>query len=255
VPLADMDGQPCTVLADALGLTHAGEKHASAHYHLSLVADGWAAPRAEFRISWAQLFAPTTPDVLLRTYDSDHAVGFDITHGLGRTIVFTADLPTDLDLFRSAFARLGAIPALAHNYPRQGIMVTSTKTPTGERFIHLLNFDGFDKPVRLTENGNELLPGRTLTLRRRDALMLPFGVRIGDVTIVDSTAEIARVEPSAIQFRVTQECETVTLETERSITADDGIEVVQQENRWTVTARKAVIEGQRDNTYLSINIS
>lgn len=255
VPLEEMDGASCTVLVDALGLTHAGERWASAHYHLSLVAEGWAAPRAEFRIGWAQLFAPTVSGVLLRTYDSDYACGFDITVGTGRAIVFTADLPCDLDLFRAAFARLGANPALRHGYSRGGIILTSTATPSGERFIHLLNLDGFDKPVRLTENDRELLPGQTLLLRRRGALMLPFGVTIGDVTIVDSTAEIARVEEETIRFRVTQACETITLRTARSITADDGVEVVQHENRWLITARQSARRGGPDGEYVTMHIS
>ena len=44
VPLQDMHGHDCTVLADALGLRHVGERYSTHRYYLSLNADGWAAP-------------------------------------------------------------------------------------------------------------------------------------------------------------------------------------------------------------------
>jgi beta-galactosidase len=238
IPRFDLDASPCTILADRLGLRHAGEWHASSQYHLSVTADGWAAPRAEMRADFAQLFEPGTSDVILRVYGSDHACGFDLSVGDGRAIVFAAAIPCDVALFRTALERLGASPALAHGYPHDGIVLTSAATPSGERFVHLINLDGFDKPVRLTDGGRDLLPGRELLLRARDALMLPFGVTIGDVTIVDSTAEIAAVEIDAIAFRLTQAADTITLETDRDIAPGDAYDVERQGRRWSVRSRR-----------------
>ena len=149
-----------------------------------------------------------------------------------------AAIPCDVDLFRTALERLGASPALAHGCPRNGIILTSTLTPSRERFVHLINLDGFDKPVHLTDGGRELLPGRQLVLRLRDALMLPFGVTIGDVTIVDSTAEIAAVDGNATTFRLTQAVDTITLETDRDVAPSADYDVVHQVRRWTIRARR-----------------
>jgi beta-galactosidase len=236
-PLYDMDAAPCTVLADRLGLRHAGEHHASSQYHLSVTADGWAAPRAEMRADVAQLFEPTTADVILRVYDTEFACGFDLKVGAGRAIVIAAAIPCDVALFRTALERFGGSSALEHGFPNHGIILTSTITPAGERFVHLINLDGFDKPIRLTDGGRELLPERDLVLRARDAVMLPFGVTIGDVTIVDSTAEIVAVERDAMSFRLTQAADTATLETDREIASSDAYDVARRGRRSTVRSR------------------
>ena len=49
VPERDLDGSPCTVLADALGLTAGEVVRDTGHYFPSLVAHGWAQPWPEMR--------------------------------------------------------------------------------------------------------------------------------------------------------------------------------------------------------------
>ena len=243
VPLADMEGAPCTILADRLGLEPLGARRASSHYHLSLIAHGWAAPRAEMRAEWAQVFAPAVSDLLLGVYGTAEGCGFDITVGAGRLIAFTAEIPCDVPLITTALDRLGVAPALAHGCPDRGILLTSSVTPAGERFVHLLNLDGFDKAVCLTDGGRDLLPGAALTLPRREGLMLPFGVRVGDGVIVSSTAEIAAVESDAIAFRRTQVEEAIEIATDRAIAPGDGLDVEQDGRRWRLRSR--AVSGER----------
>jgi beta-galactosidase len=238
VPLADMEGAPCLTLAERFGLRHLGERRSSPRYHLSLVAGGWAAPRAELRAGWAQVFEPPAEGVLLRVYGSDEACGFDLQVGDGRAILVTGEVPCDVALFRTAFARLGAVPALSHGCPDLGIFMTSSVTPGGERFVHLLNLDGFDKTVRLTDGGRELFPGRELILRRRDGLMLPFGVSVGPARIVHATAEIAGVGDAAITFRLTQPADAIALESDRPIAPSDDYVLAGEGTRWSVTPRR-----------------
>jgi beta-galactosidase len=243
VPLSDMEGAPCTILADRLGLRPAGERRASSRYHLSVTTDGWAAPRPELRAGWAQVFEPTTSDVLLRVYGADEACGFDLRVGDGRAIVVTAALPCDVEFFQGALERLGAAPGLAHGCPVRGIVLTSSATPAGERFVHLLNLDGFDKPLRLTDGGRELLAGREFVLRAREGMMLPFGVSVGPARVVRSTAEIAGVTDDAVMFRLTQGEDEIELESDRAALPSEEYVVESRGGRWIVTSRRGACGG------------
>ena len=83
--------------------------------------------------------------------------------------------------------------------------------------MHLLNLDGFDKTIHLSEDERPLLDGRALTLRRRTGLLLPLNMSFGDVRIVYATAEILRVASDALTFRLTQAEDVIALETKREI--------------------------------------
>jgi len=238
VPLSNMEGDSCTVLAEALGLSSLGSRHASRHYYLSLYAEGWAAPRAEVPTYRAELFEPSGGEVLLRAVGTDEACGFDVRVGRGRAIVITAAYKCDVPFFRAALEKLGAKAALFHDYPEGGIFVTSSASKEGERFLHILNLDGFEKEFHLAENGRELLDGRKLWMRGREGVMLPLNVSLGEVRIVYSTAEIARVEDDAIEFRLTQPEDVIALETERQVLPSDDYEVSGAGKTALVTSRK-----------------
>ncbi|MCC3374563.1 beta-galactosidase [Cohnella sp. REN36] len=218
VPLRDMEGHPCTVLADALGLRFLEEHRESPSYYPSVLSEGWAAPRPEVRTFFAQTFeAGADAAAVFRLYGSGQACGFELAAGRGRAIVLTARYRTDIDLYRTALERLGAKPGLTHDCPHHGIFLTSMRSPAGERFIHLLNLDGLDKSFRLYENGNPLFGGRELTLAGRDGVMLPVNVTASGAKIRCSSAEIEGIEPDAISFRLTQAEDWIELETDRGI--------------------------------------
>jgi beta-galactosidase len=216
VPLFDMEARDCTILADALGLRPAGVIQASAHYHLSLTTSGWAAPRPEVRTYFAQLFEPAQAEVLLRVYDSGAACGFDIPVGSGRAIVISTAYICDVPLFRTALERLGARATLRHDHPDYGILMTSSAAH-GERFLHLLNLDGYDKTIHLSEDDRPLLDGRAITVRSRTGLLLPLNVSFGDLRIAYATAEIREVASDSLTFRLTQAEDLIALETGREV--------------------------------------
>lgn len=238
LPRFDMEARPCTILSDALGLTPVGSRQASAHYFLSLVAEGWAAPRPEVRTHYVQGFTASRGEVLLRVYDTGEACGFDIPLGAGRAILLTTAYRCDIPLFRSALERLGATAALRHDSPHYGIFMTSTASEDGARFLHLLNLDGFSKTIHLTEHDQPLLDGRALTLERRAGMMLPLNVRCGDVHIVYSTAEIAAIGPDAISFRLTQSEDVIAIETTREIAPSAEYRVEQRGTTTLVISNK-----------------
>ena len=144
---------------------------------------------------------------------------------INRAIVVSAEIPTDLTFFARAFAELGATPGLTHDHPRHGIFLSSAPTPGGERFIHALNLDGFDKPVRLNERGEPLFEGRTVMLRRRDGAMLPLGLDLGDVRVTWSTVEIAERHDDGITVRLMGGDDAMLLEADRTLSPGAGYEV------------------------------
>jgi beta-galactosidase len=148
-----------------------------------------------------------------------------------------------VEFFQGALERLGAAPGLAHGCPVRGIVLTSSATPAGERFVHLLNLDGFDKPIRLTDGGRELLPGREFVLRAREGVMLPLGVSLGPARVVRSTAEIAGVAENAVTFRLTQGADVIELETNRVVVPSEEYEVERRGDRWIVTSRRPACGG------------
>jgi beta-galactosidase len=204
IPGFDMEGRPCTLLATALGLELLGVRYERAHYYPSLRAEGWAAPRPEIRTHFALCFRVQHGDVLLRLVDSGEPCGAEVHVGEGRAIVLTAAYRCDIALFRTAMERLGARAALGHTCADQGIFLSSSAARNGERFLHMLNLDHFDKTLQLSEHGQSMFGGFAFQLRRREALLLPLNVQFGARTLIYATAEILQVEPGAITFRRVQ---------------------------------------------------
>ncbi|MCL6442152.1 MAG: beta-galactosidase [Alicyclobacillus sp.] len=237
VPQFDMEGNPCTVLADAFRVRPLDVRWSSHRYFLSVVANGWASPKPEVRSSFAQLFDPGPNEVVLSLYDTGEACGFESHVGQGKAVVFAAAYECDVSLFTAALARLGTKPALTHDCSHHGIFMTSA-AKDGERFIHILNLDGFDKELRVYHKGQALFDGRSLHLQSRDGLMLPQNVRFGDVTVVESTAEIQSVGKAALTFRLTQPQDVIVLRTDRDVAASNEYTFTRQGDVIRITSRK-----------------
>jgi len=238
LPSFDMEGRPCTVLADALGMRAIGELRASSGFHLSVYAENWAAPRPEVSIGRAQIFDPGKSQPILRVYGTDEVCAFDASVGAGRVIVFGCSYRCDIDLFRTALERLGVKPSLTHDCKYHGIFMTATASVEGERFLHLLNLDGFDKELHVMDNGEALFGGRKLLLQSKEGVMLPLNVTFGDVTIVYSTAELLGVQAGRLELRLTQPEDVIVLETERTVRPHPSIAIHKEGKRTTVISRQ-----------------
>lgn len=239
VPEADLEGEACTVLRDRLGLTQIGRRRSSHAYFPAVTAEGWARPLEEMRVGFAQTFgAGAAGEALLRLYGTDEGCGFDIAVGAGRAVVLTANLEIDYGFWRKVFGRLGVEPALAHGCPEHGIFMTTTRTPEGERFLHLLNLDGFVKVVRPTERGVALFGGRPVRLGAKAGVMLPLGVRVGPALVVWATTEIVGCDAGSITFRVTQPEEVVVIEGEGGVVESGDYSVRVDRGVTTVTSRR-----------------
>jgi beta-galactosidase len=226
VPQFDMEGKECTILADAFGVKPKGIYRDSHRHFLSLYADNWAAPRPEVRTHFAQTFEIGEAVPLLRVYKNDEATAFDVKVGKGRAIVMATAYSCDIALFKEGFEKLGAKAKLTHDCKEHGIFMTSTSNHEGERFIHILNLDGFDKELKIYENGEPLFGGKSITLQSKDGVMLPVNLLIDEGKILYSTAEITKFTEKAIQFRLTQSQDVIAFETTKEIAPNENYSIV-----------------------------
>ncbi|MEH7237240.1 beta-galactosidase [Bacillus sp. JJ1562] len=227
VPLFDMEGKDCTILADALGVTFTGHKEASQEYFLSIEPDpnGFYASNPEVRTHFAQHFELNNAKAILRVYGTNEACGFESEVGKGKAVAITAAYRCDIELFRTVLEHLGANVTLKHNFKHHGIFMTTVKSED-ERFLHILNLDGFDKEFQVDLQGKTLFDGRTIDLQSRDGLMLPLDVQINDLIKINySTAEIRYIESRLIEFRLTQKQDVIQLETSLDIQDSNDYEI------------------------------
>jgi beta-galactosidase len=245
LPILDFEEQPCTILAEALGIRHRGFVRERPGFFPSVAPEGWLAPQPEVRVSAAQSLEPVddgAATTLMSRYGSGEACGLDVRAGAGRAVVLTAGYDTDVPMFRLILETLGASPNLTHDCPWYGVITTTGSTPDGERALHLLNLDGFDKELGLFEKGVPLLDRRRLTLRAKEGVMLPLGVRLEprlpDVTVRWSTAEVMAVAADRFELRLTQPEDAMVLETRPRVVGGGDYRVRRAAGRIVITSRK-----------------
>lgn len=153
LPLLDMEQQPCTILADALGVKYVAPHRAEERYYLSLQADG----EPEVRVWQADTFDAPGAEVFVRLVGSGFAVGLEKRTGQGKAILLGANYPMHAPFYRSLFSRLGATPALQHGDPSLGVLMTTSRNEHGNRFLTVINLDHEPKVLQVTENGKPML--------------------------------------------------------------------------------------------------
>jgi beta-galactosidase len=240
VPQFDMEGNPCTILADAFGVKEIGVRKEQQFYYQSVYVDenSWAAPRPEVRSGHCQVFEIGDAQPIMRVYGTDEVCSFDAKVGNGRAIVFAHPYRCDIDLIKSSLERLGAKVSLYHDYKNHGIFMTSTANEASERFIHMLNLDGLDKEFYVYNNGEKLFGGRKILLQNKDGVMLPINVTYNNVTIAYATTEIMEVTENSIEFRLTQKQDVIALNTNREVLQSDDYEVKAEGNTTLVVSKK-----------------
>lgn len=211
LPRLDLTGQPCTILADALGLAPVGEMDWGADQHFPTVLAGdWAAPWPATRVGWLERLDPGSGTVVLT--DNDAApCGVEVTVGAGRAVVLSAELPSSLELFGRVLARLGVRPGLSMTSSVPGVFVMSTASTDGQRLLHLLNVTGHTPEVLIgatttPDQAPSTVPdlglpeSRTLRLPPRSGVMLPLGLVTEHGVIESADAELVEVAPGLLRF-------------------------------------------------------
>lgn len=201
IPERDLDGSPCTLLADALGIRGGEVVRDTGHYYPSLVAHGWAQPWPEMRAGWVQALSHERGDVVLT--DVYGAVcGVDVPLGEGRAIVLAAQVPSDPVLFDRALSSLGVTPGLRLETQWPGVFATTTSTDDGQRALHVINTSGAPATVTVALDGTPIAVGTTLQVPPRSGHILPLGLDVAGRRLDWASAEIAGVDADGtVHFR------------------------------------------------------
>jgi beta-galactosidase len=199
LPECDLEGEPCSVLADGLGISAGELVHDNQHFFPSVVRHGWAAPGPEVRVGWRQEIDAPGGEVVLT--DVDGAVcGVSVSAGSGRAVVLTAGLPSDPTLVERAMAHLGTHAAVRVDAPWPGVLATTTVAADGQRAVHLINHSAVAMDVTLTIDGVDLPGGGALRLPGRRGHVLPLGLDAAGRRVEWASAEVTGHSPERLDL-------------------------------------------------------
>lgn len=238
LPLYDMEGKECTILKDELEVVSTSDNSGNWDNYLSVYGDGLAKGQPEIRTNFAQVFEVNHVEPLLRVYGTDKICGFEKNVGQGRCTVIAAAYRCDAPFFRTIIERLGVSPALQHDYQQfRGLFTTMTKNDAEERFVHILNLDGYEKIFKLQYGEEDLFAGRSLQIGSKRGLMLPLNMTLDNgVKIIYSTAEINAIENDKITFQLTQSEDVIVVETDKMIVESSDYIVEKNGDQYTITS-------------------
>lgn len=242
MPELDLEGRPCRVLSEALGVAPGELLRGDHRYYPSVVFHEWAAPQPETRVGWLQeLHAPGAKPVL-SDVAANRTCGVEVAVGDGHAVVLAAELPSIPAFFTATATHLGAAAGLNLEASVPGLFATTTATDDGQRLVHLLNVSGYDCEVSLGLHGTRLHDGQALTVPPRTGRMLPLGLRLPWATVAWASAEIGQATDDAITFGpglgspAGATGTIVVLETDVDVVTDPRHEVRRDGRRVRVTA-------------------
>lgn len=237
MPTMDMEGRPCTVLKDALGIGEVKTYHAGFGFWLSVQPVGLLTGSAEVTVGRAETYEVSGCETLMVTAHSREITAFVKSLGKGKVLMLGNPYICHLENYRKMMACLGSVPALDEDGEYGGVFMTAMRGENRERFLHLMNLDGFDKHIHVTFEGKPLFEGRTIRLASRRGLMLPLEMEVDGRFMEYATCEILERKKNAWLLRLTQE-EDVLLFRGTGLVRPDEHYTVQEENGLTrVTSR------------------
>lgn len=238
----DADQAPCTVLADALGIT--GVQPGAVDQHTVLTVLGHDDVPVGFYETYGGSF-----DEVIATDRAGRTVGFAQRVGQGQALVlgtavgaFTLD---DLDLVTQMARRLDCPTPFALS---EWVDVRLSRGPSGS-FLYLNNYQ--DDPIETTvaHRGQALFNGRAVHVPARQGVILPLEWQAGSgVSIGFATSEIVAAEVAADSIRlatalpaatvaITAPGFAVTVGRQVEVGADGGL-IVETVNCEVVLARR-----------------
>lgn len=242
LPIMDMNGEECQILIDELGLTYHSDM-TDYQYFLSVKGTGKLAYRPEGRTPYVQLFDAKSEHVLVQEKHSELGCGFQIPYGSGKVMAFTTNLTGKEDLIKELFAMMDTVPVFETNHPHGGIFLTSTRNENGERLLHILNLDGFDKSFQVREQGELLFEGNELYLGAYRGVVLPLDLHVDDKKVLYSTAEIIGFKQDSLQLRLQNEEEVICFAGEVAVKNQAG-HVHQESGMTKVVIKKTASAGE-----------
>ncbi|TDL33116.1 glycosyl hydrolase [Jeotgalibacillus sp. S-D1] len=237
LPQYDLEGSPCTILAEAAGVSYKNSYRDSGEYFLSLESSNLSKRYPEVRTHIAHtVTAEEKVTPLLNTYDTKEVCGFDSPVGKGKLLGIFTHYSCDLTFFNELFMRLDVTPSLYHDYPHHGIFMTSVANVDEERFVHVLNLDGLDKNFTIFQDGKKLFGSHKVTLSSRRGLMLPVNVELEKAVISYATAEIKHKEKDLVTFALHAEEQVAVIQTANEIHCEpSNVSVRKNGSTYTIT--------------------
>lgn len=175
VPHLDMEGKECTILADALGVNLGPMLQSSSAWNLAVQGVGWAAFEPELAQWQTHTFQlKGRGEVFLHIANKPDACGIEVKLGSGKAVIMGTPYAAHMRFWKALFSRLDAEPAIQHNDATAGLVVTSVRTPKGERFLTVLNLDLDAKSVKFWEQGKPLFLGEAVDLTPRGSKLIPI---------------------------------------------------------------------------------
>lgn len=242
LPLYDLEGNPCTLLVDALNVQVQEKVHSEAYYYLSLVFN---TGKREIRTHFAQPTVSTTYKPLIKVYGTDAVCGFETMVGKGKVLSINTEIDCDLPFLQGLFNKVGMTKRLSHDNVYHGLFMTLQKNEKDEKFLHILNLDGLDKEATISYDQTPLFDGKKLLIQSKDGLMLPMDMDFKDFHIHYSTAEIRSYDATQLTLRLTQKQDVIKLSTKKQIKLSPDIRVEKNGNDYTITSLK---HAKVDNT-------
>jgi beta-galactosidase len=250
LPEYDLEGNPCTVLLDAMNLpSPVYIKNSPPTYFLTLSCCGNFADVTEAqRGSAAQCF-PKDEDAMLMPVGSTLMCGMVKQVTQGKIYAITCDYPADYKFYKHLFAEMSLYPSLKASHYRQGIYISRTESQDSQQLIYLINLDAFTKTVDIEMDGEVLF--KDFVLYEKASYILPVNVKAGSATIVKSTAEITVISKESLTFRLTQPRDVIILKTEKVIVSHPCYEVSKLNGLNVIVSKKHFLS---DN-YLTIRLA
>ena len=237
MPTMDMEGNPCTLLKDALEIRDIKTYHSRQGFWLSAQPVGILEGSAEVTTGHAEVYDLDNCDPVMVTAHSHEITAFGKELGRGKVLMLGNPYICHLENYRKMLAYLGSSPALSEDGPYGGIFMTAMKGENRERFLHMMNLDGFDKHVHVTLEDKPLFDGRLLRLASRRALMLPLEMELDGRFVEYATCEILGRAEKQWTLRLTQEQDVLVFRGTGLVAPGADYTVLEENGITTVTSR------------------
>lgn len=233
----DMEGNPCTLLKDALEIGNIQMYHSGFRFWLSVQPTGILEGSAEVTAGHAEVYEIGNCQPLMVTAHSREITAFVKNLGRGKVLMLGTPYICHLENYRKMMACLGSSPALSEDGTYGGIFMTTMKGENNERYLHLMNLDSFDKQVHVTENGKPLFGGRLLRIAAKRALMLPLELEMDGRFIEYATTEIIGRTPKSWTLRLTQEQDVLLFRGTGIVAPGKDYDILEENGKTTVISR------------------
>jgi beta-galactosidase len=239
IPQYDLEGNKCTILAEALGVT--GIEHLSGFrrdFAPAVKPQGvLAGVMREYPCADIECYDIDDGESFLTVYHNAKTCGFYKDIGAGRMAAITCEFKSHLEAYKRIMDVFGFKGSLTHDIdvPGCAVFMTMTENPAGERFLYLINLDDIDKEFNVYYNGACIVPDRKIFLPAGDALTLPLGVDLGFARVVYSTLELMRVDGRCLYFRNTEKHSKILLSSVQKPVAENWLSVSETAEGYLIT--------------------